>query len=463
MSGRKRIYVDEAKWHELQRDANKLAELRRDVPTLIERVRDQARADVQRAFTELDQRQAGVEQSMNRLSDRAKKFEEATARQVRQSAEKLRRSLDSQIRAERGHTAALLNEQRQALRQEIDQERQERRRRMDELGQSIGALEKDRQAAAALAVEYLDDALALRDAVLLLPHERYQPGAVDALQRRLATAESNRRMGLDAFGLSGAQQLYHDLSDLKLELEQHDLEWRASRSAAHQAMLVVQELVRQNERLELFDADGRRVSGDAPDVDHWSRGALRRLRDEIVALIARIEDDTNPMTTEELRTVVETTQADLEQRLDTVVRQAGAAIYASQLRTNFADMIARALERHHHYEVVDACFSGEDQRESFYAKTTNELSKSEIVIEVAPVADDRPECEVRIHSFDADQASEEERHARMDSVAASLRQQGITVASTEEEDSEPDPAAHDLAQVRRRTPERQQAAARQAM
>lgn len=57
MSGRKTIQVDEAQWRRVQRRARQLQGLQRDVPRLLDDVRAQTRADVDRAFATVDARQ----------------------------------------------------------------------------------------------------------------------------------------------------------------------------------------------------------------------------------------------------------------------------------------------------------------------------------------------------------------------------------------------------------------------
>lgn len=443
MSGRKRIYVDQGEWNRLRAEAGKLTELRRDLPALIDQVRAQTGRDLERTFGEFDSRQRSVEQSLEGMSDQARRFEQQTTQRLRENSRRLRQALDDNTRNLRAETGQLLREQREALQQAITEERRDRQHQLAQLTQGIDALQRDQARAAEIAEGYLADARQLCAALRELPHERFAPGELAALERRLSTAESNRQDRLGAFGLSGAQSLYHDLSDLRVKLELADLEWRLCRSAAEQALRVVEDLIRQNHVLTLTAADGQAVRDNKPDVDYWSRGALSRLREEVTVLLDRLHDEQAPMSVQELQTVVDRTAPELEQRLDTIVRQAGTAVFASQLRTNFADLIAEALETNHQYEVTESCFAGADQRDTFYAKSTH-LNGNEVVIEVEPTADDKPDCIVRVLSYDDDTLSEEERAARARSITRSMRDRGIEAGEAVDEGGAPDPAKQDL-------------------
>jgi hypothetical protein len=227
-------------------------------------------------------------------------------------------------------------------------------------------------------------------------------------------------------------------------VEQKDLEWQNARGLAERALRVVEDLMRQNEKVRLESPLG----GEPPDVDFWSRGALSRLRGELTEQLGRVHDTGTPLSLDELRTIATRTAVEFEERLDTIVQQAGTAIYASQLRTNFAEIIAVALDTNHHYTVDDSTFAGDDQRDAFYAKGRH-LDGSEVVIEVEPTADDRTDCVVRVLSYDRGTPSEEERSARAESITETLRQHGIRADARE--DGTPDPALRDLDRIRHTT------------
>ncbi|GLY50781.1 hypothetical protein [Lentzea sp. NBRC 102530] len=443
MSGRKRIYVDEGEWNRLRQEAGKLAELKRDVPRMVERIRAQTQADIESSMREVDQRHARFEQAMTQLSEHTREVERETARRMRENNDRLHREITAQGEQLRAETSEALRQQQETLTRAVDRERQERERKQSEINARIDALRADQDRAERIAREYVADAQLLRDQVAQYPHDRYLPGRVAPLEARLSTLVSNVNSGLGAQSLTAAQELVQSLSELRLDLERLDQEWRACRMAAERDLVRMRELMAQNEKIDLRGRVPAGAPAELPDVDHWSRGALTRLATEVDSLLAQVRDDAQPMTTEALLAVVDTVP-EYEQRLETVVTQAVTAMQAAQLRTNLAELIADALDHHHHYQVTTAGFASEDQREAFLAKSVHHVSGSEIVIEVEPGERvDGPPL-VRLHNFDADGASEAERSARTKSIHRNvLEHSGIDLRSTEEY-AEPDDRKRDI-------------------
>jgi len=440
MSGKKRIYVDEGEWSRLQREAGQLTQVRRDIPRLIESVRAQANRDVENAFLQFDQRQAATDRALAGLSEQARLLEQDTTRRIQDAAGVLRRELSdtaNQVRAEVGQRLA---EQEQRLAGQIEHERRERERQVADLRSQVSRLEQQSDTAAELASRWLSDARTLHNLIAEYhDHERYRPGALASLSQRLATAEQNQRDGVGAFGLGLAQDLYHDLADLRVEIEQADLSWRTAQAQANHALLLVSGLIDQNEHNDVVDEDGQPIPNTVLDVDRMSRGALSRLRDEVTSARGRVTDPERPMTVDQLRTMVEETAPELATRIGNVVRQAENAQIASQLRANFADMIAQALAVDFQYRVVagEWHYADDDQLQGIYAKTRHLDGRGEIVIEVSPGPDDRGAA-IRLHSYDEGTGTEESRQAVAQSVNASLRDLGIDVGQPQEEAAEAD-------------------------
>ncbi len=438
------MYVDQAEWNDLRRQAAQLAEIQRDLPKLIQRVEEQTQRDLERSMNEVESRQAGFQAEMGRLSERTQKFERRTAEQLRASTDRLRQEMTEQGRQLRFETAEALRTQRESLRRLIDQEREDRNRRLAEIDGAVARLRGDQATAARLTGEYLADAEVLLEQVRKFPHERYLPGRVARLDERLATVRGNVSDGVGAYALSGAQELCQSASELLLELEHLDQEWRACRIAAERELVKLQELFAQNATIDVSERFGPGGPDSAPSVDYWSRGALSRLSKEVATLLAQVRDDEDPLATESLLRIVTETAPESEKRLESVVGQAVTAIQASQLRTNLADMIATALDEHHYYEVTDSGYVTGDQRETFLAKTVHHASGSEIVIEVEPSPEDQPPT-VRLHNFDADGAAESERTARTASIRASVyAHSGLNLGAAQEETAEPDENARDV-------------------
>ncbi|QXJ22434.1 hypothetical protein AGRA3207_003430 [Actinomadura graeca] len=444
MSGAKRITVDSTAWREAQAAAARLRTVQRDVPRLVEAVRRQQREELDRVFGGMEGRQRRVEQVLTGLSDEAKRSELRTAKRLREQADRLRGQIGSAVEQVRG-------EQDERIRAAIERERADRRAEIQELGRELDGLRGDRERAASAAGRTLADARLMRDAIRAgLPHERFAPGRLDRLERRIATAESNLAAGLAAESLSLLQETFLDLAELRADLVLLDQEWQAARLAALDALTVVAERIRFSARLPAPDERGEPIDGLSFDVDHWSGGGLAALRADLEERTGEVGDG-SPLGTGELREIVRRDAPELERRLEETVARATAALLASQARVNVAEQVVDAVEHATGFAWTENAYAGDDQRAAFYSKLRH-LNDNEIVIEVAHEDGDEDDgpgtLAVRILSYDRDTASEEELAERAREIATSLRERGLPVGEPTEEAPRPDPALTDFAALR---------------
>ncbi|MFC6880238.1 MULTISPECIES: hypothetical protein [Actinomadura] len=457
MSGAKRITVDEGAWRRANAAAARLREVRRDLPEMLEAVRQERQAETDRAFRGVEGRQRRVEQALSGLGDKAREAERRTAKRLRQQTEKLRGELSETAGKLRAEQRDALAAQDERVRESIAQERAERRQEIQALGEDLTALRGDRARAAETARRVLADARVLLDAIRAeLPHERFVPGRLDQVERRLATAEANLGDELGAESLSLVQGAYLDLAELRAELVLLDQEWQAARLAALDTLTVVAERIRFSAELPVPDENGEPIRGLTFDVDHWSGGALERLRTDVDAVAARVRPDDSPLTTEEFREIVRAEAPELERRFDDVVTAAATALLASQARVNVAEQVVEAVEHATGFAWEENAYAGDDQREAFYSKLRH-LNDNEIVIEVAhePAGGDDGAAgaiSVRILSYDRDTASEEELAARAREITEGLRERGLPVGEPVADASgSPDPALSDFDGLRSRS------------
>ncbi|WP_131741747.1 hypothetical protein [Actinomadura roseirufa] len=452
MSGAKRITVDAGAWHEASAAARRLRDVRRDVPALVEAVRRSQREELDRTFTEVEGRQRRVERVLTGLSDQARRSELRTAERLRAQSERLREQLGSVVESAVEKARA---EQDERIRTALERERAERRAELETLGRELDELRADRGRAATAAERTLADARLMRDAIEAeLPHERFAPGRLDRLERRIVTAEANMAAGLAAESLSLLQETFLDLAELRAELVVLEQEWQAARLAALDALTVVAERLRFSAELPAPDERGEPIDGLTFDVDHWSGGGLARLRADLDARTGEIRGDT-PLTTGELREVVRRDAPELEERLEDAVTHATIAVLASQARVNVAEQVVDAVEVATGFSWTENAYAGDDQRAAFYSKLRH-LNDNEIVIEVAheEPEDDGPGClSVRILSYDRDTASEEELVERAREIATDLRDRGLPVGDPVADAAHPDPELADFETIRTSPPE----------
>ncbi len=228
-----------------------------------------------------------------------------------------------------------------------------------------------------------------------------------------------------------------------------DREWRAELLAARRALSRQLTLIEHDAELEVRDEDDRVLDDVRLDVDFWTDGALARLRGDVEAALAALGEGELPMDVAGLRDVVERRAPEFEERLLDLVEQARLEQLASQVRVNLADAVVETLDHRGGYVFVDGTYSGDDQRQAFFAKLVHQ-DGSEIVVDVSPEAPGSGGCVLRLLSYDRGHASEEDRVDRARAIAVELRGQGLDVDEPEAEPGEPDPEYRDLEAIRHR-------------
>lgn len=458
MSGAKRVTVDQGAWQQAQRAAARLREVNRELPGMIESLRREQEAATERITTQFRARQDAFDRQLTGLSDQAKRLEAETSRRIRANADKLRRQVRGALDAARQETRASLEEQERRFQEELERERQDRREETRALWDEVQAVRQDRDRALALAASLIADSRQLRDAIdRNVPHQRFAPGRLADLSRRLDLAEGNIAQGFGESALSQAQAVFMELDDLRAEVELREQEWQLARMEASSAVTVLTEQIRLSTSPDVIGEDGSPIEGVTLDVDFWSEGKLAELRTAATALADRVAAEDDPPTLAELRQIAGTDVPELDARLTEVVACAQASLWASQVRANLAELVVTTLEETTGYswEEGQAIYASDDQRRAFYSKLRH-LDDSEIVVEVAPDEAGKS-CVLRILSYDKGTPDEEERVRRAHAVVESLREQGLEVGVPTAERDEPDIRLTDFDRLRQPARQERQA------
>ncbi|MGW1071213.1 hypothetical protein [Streptomyces sp. NPDC002537] len=443
MSGRKSIQVEESEWYRIQRQAQELGMVQREVPQLIDAVRRQTRADLDRTFARVDLRQQRHDALVRKLSDQTRKLEQDTARRLRRQATDLRGELAAGAGQIREETRQRLAEQQEQTRQAIASERAERRAEMARVSARIDTIDKDRAQAGQLVQAWMSDARAMTAAIDEAGlHERYVPGELDRLSGRLATAEQNAAQGRFDAALAVAQETYHSLSELRTETEQQELERCTAQMAAIDALVTVENEIEGSLIQPVLGPDGVPVDGCTVDVGFWSQGELDRLREETAHGLACARDDRTG--TDELRRLREQEASRLEGVLGDTVGRACLRHLASQTRVNLADAVVQALGRTAYYEFVDGEYQDADPRGTYYAKLVHE-NGNEIVLDISSAEADSGRHVVRVLSYDHDITAEAQLQERAAAIGQALADEGHPVPEAPtSEPGAPDPELRDI-------------------
>ncbi|MFD4116634.1 hypothetical protein ACFWSJ_24640 [Streptomyces niveus] len=426
MSGRKLIQIDQSEWHRLQHRARQLQAVKRDVPRLINDVRKQTRADVDRAFSRVQAQQRRQDEAIGRLSDQARQMEAETTRKLREQAERLHQDLRETAGRIEQHTRERLDEQRRETERALAAERAERRAETARLAHEVDVLKTDRAHAEDTVRTWLADADTMAELIDgTLPHDCYASGRLDGVRRRVATARGTAGQGRFDAALAVAQEAFHELSDLRVEIEQREFERCLAQQKAVEALVQVRSLAEDNRHRPVVGPDGRPVAGYSLDVVHWSEGEFDQVLSDTAGALARARDPHTDVT--ELDALLDEEAPRLERVLSEVVEKAGMRQLASQLRVDLADIVARTLHDIAYYDLVEeeSGYAADDFRGAFHARLRNTASGNEIRVEIAQADKDSEHSVIRVESSDHDITAEAELRSRADAVYEALREQGV--------------------------------------
>ena len=428
MSGVKRITVDANEWARAQQAAGKLRAVNREIPGMLDAVRRENQAAIDRTAAEVRARQDAFDQALTGLSEQTRKIEAQARQRIRAQEARLRGELKDTAQLLRQESRAVLEDQERRFAEGLAKERQERARETRELRDELAGMRTDRDRARSAAATLVADARLMRDAIdRELSHERFAPGRLAEVSRRLDYAEQNAGQGRGETALGQAQEVYLQLSELRAEVELRDQEWQAARLIAGEAVTMLQQQIKVNTTPDAVDENGVNIGGYQLDVNFWSEGELVTLSETAAELGAKLTDTDNPPSVAELREIADRAAADgeLDEKLTSIVATAQARQIASQVRANLAELVVSTLEETagYNWEEGQAIYVGGDQRRAFYSKLRH-LDDSEIVVEVAP-DESGQSCTLRILSYDVGLPDEEERVRRAHAVAESLRAHGL--------------------------------------
>jgi hypothetical protein len=454
MSGVKRmtVSVDADDWARAQQAAGQLRAVNRELPGMLDAVRRDNQAAIERATAEVRARQDAVDRALAGLSEQTKKMEARARQRLQAQGAKLRGELRATADQLRAESRAALEDQERRFAEGLALERQERARETKELRDELAGIRADRDHSRVLATTLAADARLMRDAIAELPHEQFAPGRLAELSSRLDNAQRSVELGLGEAAFVQAQEAYLQLSELRAEIELRYTQWQAARLDAGNAVTLLQRQISLCASPDAVDENGEKVDGYTLDVDFWSEGELSRLREAVAGLGDRLAGQASPPSTEELRHIAAQAGGDLDQQLTGILALAQARQVASQARANLAEMVVTTLEDAAGYtwEEGQAIYAGNDERRAFYAKLRH-LDDSEIVVEVAPDETGKS-CSLRILSYDVGVPDEEERARRAHAVHASLLSQGLQVGAPSADASAPEQGPVDFAALRAAAP-----------
>lgn len=500
MSGSKYTYIDSSELSRLRQDAARLRGLREDLPERIEAAVREASQNIDRRLAPIEARQREFARQIQGISTDLRQTEQAMAERIAENARQTRKALQEtsaqmerqrrELRQEIHETAQRLNEQmvatenrldseiqdteqrlnqqihdtethlvrlneqtRQQMREQeqrlgaaIQAERLERERGLKAMSQRIDAMHQDRQRLSGIARDHLKAAETLHDFINShYQHNHFTPGQLARLERSIASATSSLNQGAVEAALAEANRAYQNLSDLRLELEQLETEWRVWREQALQTASRLLAEAQANRKVSCVEE-----TGEIAEVNYWTGGKLADLEMSLNSVLNRAENEDSPLSIAQMRELVEKTLPDMDNQLDCIIEEAQMEVIRSQMRVNIADLAMQALEAQG-FTLQDGLYEGEDMRGGFVAKARN-VAGSEVVVSVMPEGDrDR----LTVDSFEPRPRAERELVQRSREIASAMRSNGLDASEPAKQSDAPSEANRDLEVVRKRKPKKQ--------
>lgn len=422
MSGEKRTYVsvEDQELRRLREQESRLRTLNQDLPERLEEVRQQAEREMRNRLAPIEKRQREYESTVNNLQSELGDLERETQQRLVRQQKEFTGRLDSQ----RGEYTGLIREQGERLTTAINTERQERQLDVKRLNNQLEAIANDASRKKDIARSFIVDLDTVVREVDRLPHRRFSPGGMDAVNRRVNDARHNLQANMAEAALSTAQDAYWEVADLRIIVIEKEKEFMIIHEAALSEARALLAEARANRRLQV-EGDDQNKAFEA-EVDHWTRGELKAHESLVDGKIHQLENGVETLTTDEARAILAELD-ELKPRIFEIVDHARQNILASQLRVEIAERAASALAAQL-FDVVDATYEGDDERNSFVVKVRNRAG-TEVVTVIAPVEGEYGKNEVSIHSFDQTYVDDSVRQQRAQELVTAINGDGFQAAT----------------------------------
>ncbi len=449
MSGHKRatITISESEYRRLH-DAE--MRLRFAPPPPVEATRlysDQVNLALQEHISQLEERQQQFEWTVQNFEESARAAELQTVQLYMQREAELYRRLTSELEHRLEDTRELLADQAAEFESRLEEERRSRQAQMSRVEaqweQVLDASERKYQS----AMNWLAQAREIDQFIHKnYNHEMFLPGELERFEQAIFLAETNLSEGMPEAALSGGQQAYLGLSELHLQLERLQGEWRLLLETCWENAACALAHAQENQTCTAHDLDGNEVP-DQIDVNFWTQGDLEKQIQDLQTLKVDLHQRSHEFDLQALQTIAQELPQRQEQ-LNETIYQARLAFLNSQLRINIAEWVVEELQSKG-FSLVEWDYSDGDQRTAFSARVSNR-ERDEVVVQVSPDPYQLGKNELHLYSLDQAWRDERELYQRSQEVTASLGERGLDVGQIRSTQPGNPRRAHDLPHSKQR-------------
>lgn len=328
--------------------------------------------------------QSSLKDTVRQHKQDMKQQRDAFQRSMKKQAEAFDQKLDQQW----DRTVGALEDIQDWTREEMDRQEEEFRNLMDQQQQQINSVRSDvdqileKEAAnvgTATAIVQDVERLIQETAKTFPEHEKFAPGRLENLQRRLDSAKGDINMNPGG-AISLAKERLFDVLDLQQELEQKEWEFNDWFGRAQNAYSSLFENIRNNRSYTLGEDD------DAAqlEVDYWTLGEMSALEEKVEEALSHLRANRSAISLEELKSLLKDSHPGLAKELESLIATAVGRAVASQVRAEMADSIKESFASQG-YRIVASGYEQDDQRKGYLVKVRN-VAGTELVVMISPNA-----------------------------------------------------------------------------
>ena len=174
-------------------------------------------------------------------------------------------------------------------------------------------------------------------------HASFLPGYFLRIDCQMQQAVSNLQEGMPEAALMGAQQIYFDCSQARLELERRISEWQILQQTALAAMDKLYKDIASSNFIPAVDLSGVELP-IMIDLDQWSGLPYNRILRQAKSLLSRLRARSQSLTAADLKDLTENGIPRIEKEFNEIIYKARMEVVYSQIRINIADISIQALK-----------------------------------------------------------------------------------------------------------------------
>jgi hypothetical protein len=372
-----------------------------------------------------EQRQREFQQYIAGLSNDIGQVEIQTAQAMLNQQDRYQQELSMRLASFQEDTSAAMDVVSQDLSDQIEANQ---RRHLDELTnltRRLDTLSGSVEHKAGIARNWLDSAIVLRKYIEThYDHNRFLPATFESLDFKMQQAMGNLQDGMPEAALIGAQEVYMECSQARLELERLASEWQVIYLDASELLDELLGILTKGKIVPALDTQGNELPIKV-NLDHWSDHHYSSLTRQVRNLRSRLRIEAESITTEELTELTRDIVPRLKEEFDDLVYEARLAVIYSQIRINIADITIQALERQG-FMVSEHGFVENNMRKPYLISLQN-IEGSQVMIRVNPILSAEAANDLEIESHDNDIRTESELRSRSWEILRSLTQYGLRV------------------------------------